>query len=108
MAPPPRNAKRTRLRPVASVIRFGAVSVKRKTAVIDIDLQLPGESRSAEDGSVRFLELREDDLHLVFPQRKDIGVHRLFDRLTQELLGASETAEKHDGFRGTECDEVCE
>ena len=71
-------------------------------------LQFPGESGSSEDCRIGLLELGEDNLHLVSPQREYIGVHGPLYRLAEEILGPCETAEENDCLRGAECYEVGE
>ena len=71
-------------------------------------LQFPGEGGCAEDGGIGLLKLGEENLNLVLPDRKEVLVHCVEDRLIQELLAACQTAEEHDGLRGAEGNEVCE
>ena len=69
-------------------------------------LKFPGKCRCAKDGGVRFLERGVDQLHLVSPQRKNVGVHGIQDGLREELLAAGQAAEEDYGLRGAELDEI--
>ena len=72
------------------------------------ELEFPSKSRCAKNCSIRLLELRINHLYLVSPQWEYICVHSLYDRIVEEFLSTSKTAEKDDSLRRAERDEVSE